>query len=167
MDPEIAVFERHVARRAIRQKRAFRIGEWPYLSGRATGIKESAPKLFAGCDQRASGHHDFALDRYCVHHNGPHADQYLVANSAAMKERTVTDSHVIADGERITPRIVGPVMGDVQYGAILNIGSRANANNLNITAHGRMWPDADIIPEMNIAHDHRSWINHDAITQVG
>ena len=79
----------------------------------------------------------------------------------------MTDSDVIADGKRITARIVRSVMSDVQYCAILNIGSRANANNLNITAHGRMWPDAGIIPEMNIAHDHRSWINHDAVAQAG
>jgi hypothetical protein len=47
----------------------------------------------------------------------------------------------------------------------LNIGSRANANDLDITAHRSVGPNAGIVTEMNIAHDDRRRVNHDAIAK--
>ena len=52
-------------------------------------------------------------------------------------------------------------MGDVQNRAVLNIGARADANNLHITPHRRMGPNAGSRhPAMNVAHHHRRWVNH-------
>jgi len=82
-----------------------------------------------------------------------------------MKKCPVTDSNVVADVQCIAPRVVRAIVGNVQYRAILNIGSRANANNLDISAHGGVGPNAGIVTEMNIAHDYRGRVNHDAITE--
>ena len=84
-----------------------------------------------------------------------------------MEKRAVTDCDVIADAERKASRVIRSVMGNVQNRTVLNIGSRADANNLNIAPHCRLGPNAGVITQMNIAHNHRCGVNHDPIAQAG
>jgi hypothetical protein len=84
-----------------------------------------------------------------------------------MKQCAVTDRNIIADAERIATGVVRPGMRHVQHRAILNIGSCADTNDLNVAAHSRMWPNAGVVTQMDVAHDNRCRINHDPITQPG
>jgi hypothetical protein len=58
-------------------------------------------------------------------------------------------------------------MGNVQNGAVLDIGSTANANTVHIGSNCALRPDADIVAHNEVTQYHGGWVDHDPIAQFG
>jgi hypothetical protein len=54
-------------------------------------------------------------------------------------------------------------MGNVQNGAVLNIGSTANADTVHIGSNCALRPDADIVAYNEVSQHHSGWVDHDPI----
>lgn len=74
------------------------------------------------------------------------ADQAAVTDGAAVQHHHVTDSDVVAYGERCAG--VG-----VHYYAILNVAVFADADGFIVATYYHVEPDADIVFENNRADD--------------
>ena len=95
-------------------------------------------------DQRARANQAVAPDARAVEHRGPHADQNILFEDAAMQHRLVTDGAARTDDERIAH--VG-----VHDAVLLHIAARAHADFLVVAAQGAAKPDRGQILDHHLA----------------
>ena len=81
-----------------------------------------------------------------IEHHRPHADQYAIAQRAAMQNHAVTYGAILADGERIAHI-------RVENAAFLNIGTRPDIYALIVAAQRRAKPDIGPCTQPHIADD--------------
>src|SRR5690349_1060995 len=85
-----------------------------------------------------------------IHHDGPHADQYVVFNGATMHDGVVSDRYVASDhGLRSLIRTV-------DHGAVLNVRIISYGNGVHISANHGVEPNRAVL-----SHDHLPY--HDGI----
>ncbi len=65
---------------------------------------------------------------------------------ATMQSHVVSDGHIIADDSRVR------FTGDVHNATILNIGSTANPDEVDIPTHDYVEPDARVFTNVDIAY---------------
>ncbi len=75
----------------------------------------------------------------------------------------MTDSDLFTNDQGITFRVIRRFMGHMQHAAILNISTGANGDVIHISTNSNQRPDTDIITQPDIANDHATAVDHDAI----
>src|SRR5207253_9843783 len=107
---------------------------------------QSALETFAFCDERASPDQAFGTNGSTVENLGAHADQAIVGDRAAMKDRLVADGDPGANGQRCA----GIGMID---GTVLDIAVMADDDRRVVGANDRAEPDAGAPAEADIADE--------------
>jgi LAO/AO transport system kinase len=113
------------------------------LAGRNPGIDARCIHLRTLSDDRPRRNDGIAPDHTVVHDDGPHADQDIIEDGAAMDDGIVADRHIIADiGRRF-------LIGAVDDGPVLDIHLVAHPDIMHIPPDHRIIPDTALL-----THDH-------------
>ncbi len=152
---QVLVLELDVIAGAVREERAFFVGQRPGLFYRAAHIQEAALQALAGRYQAAGTDDHLVLDDGAVHDGAAHAHQDPVAQGTAMQHHLVTDGHFIADDQREAIRVERAGMGDVQHAAVLHAGACADADAVHVAAYYSQWPDRAVFANLHVAQHHR------------
>ena len=85
-----------------------------------------------------------------------------------MDDRLVPDRDVAADhgGEPAELR-VRSVVADMHHGAVLQVGARADADEVDVAAEDSAGPDGGVVAEHDIADDGGGGIDVDAFAEDG
>ncbi len=100
--------------------------------------------------QRACADQNLVFDYGAIEYNRAHADKAVVANGTAMQNNAVPDSDPVANDERRAFRIIVPLVGDVQYRVVLNIGFFADADEVYVAACRDTGPDGYVFTEGDV-----------------
>ena len=85
-------------------------------------------------------------DFRAVENDRAHADEHFVVDRAGVDDRAVADRDQFADDRRI-------IVGEMDDGAVLNIGARADDDAVNVAAQNGAIPDARFFAERDVAND--------------
>ena len=112
----------------------------------ATQDQRSGRDQFTARHQRAGPDDAPGTDFRAVENDGPHADEHFISHGTGVDDRLVADRHVLAD----RGRILAVQMND---GAILNVGSCANDDSIDVAAQDGLEPHAAFLTKRDIADD--------------
>lgn len=149
------VLELHIVAGAVGEERVFLVIQQPGLFHRAAHVQVAAYQALARRHQAAGADDHFVLDDGTVHDGAAHADQYAVAQGAAMQHHLVADGHFVADDQREAVRVERAGVGNVQHATVLHAGARANADAVHVAAHHGQRPDRAVFADFHVAQDHR------------
>src|SRR5690606_24094064 len=119
-------------------------------------------------DQRAGADEAVLLHYGAVEHDRAHADQAGIGDAAGVDDRLVADGDVLAD-HRGEPAQLGvrSVVADVDDGAVLDVGARAHADELDVAAHDDAGPERHVVAEHDVADQGGYGIDVDALAEGG
>ena len=78
----------------------------------------------------------------------------------------MTNRHVFADLQPDAAGRVGTVVGDMQTGVVLHIAARADADAVDVAAHGGQRPDAAVLAQLHVADQLRGLVHPGALGQL-
>jgi hypothetical protein len=81
-----------------------------------------------------------------IHHDGAHANQYIVLQRTTMHQR------IMPNAAKITNLSARFLIGAMDDGSILDIHSLADADGVYITTDYRIEPEAAMVARNDIAH---------------
>lgn len=94
-----------------------------------------------------------ALNYRAIEHHRPHSHQTGIGNFTGMDDGAMANGHVLANHRgKPAPARMRAIMADMDDRAILHIAARADADEIDITAHHRKRPDGHILPQHHIAN---------------
>src|SRR5205807_6540525 len=102
---------------------------------------------------RASRNNGAFADLRIVKHHGPHADETVVADVAAVQ------GYGVAHGDPVAQRDAILIAHAMQDGAILDVGVVANAYGEDITANHGVHPHAGVFANLHVADDLRRLVD--------
>ncbi len=100
-------------------------------------------------DERARTDDAAGADLCAVHDGGTHAHKHFTGDGACVDDGTMTDRDEFSQVDTV-------IVGEMNYRAILNIGTGADMNAINISAQHCLEPDAGFFFDGDIAHDVRA-----------
>ena len=110
-------------------------------------------------DQAAGAEEHAAAQHRAVENGGTHADETARFDGAAVDDALMADGDIVADHH-------GPAAGDaivfvraVKDAAVLDVGARADADNVHVTAHRAHRPDGGVRADDDVADDGRGFID--------
>jgi len=162
----VQVLELHVVGRAVGEERALLVGQGAGLLHRAADVQVAALQHLARRHQGAGADHHLVLDHRTVHHDAAHADQNAVAQGAAVQGDVVADGHFVADQQRVTVRVEGPGVGDVQHATVLHAGAVADPDPVHVAAHHGHRPHRGVLAEHHVAEYHGRGVDEGARAQL-
>ena len=89
-----------------------------------------------------------------------HADQAFIADATGVDDGAVADGGPVAD-------FAGVIVGEMDDGAVLNIGVMADLDEVDIAAEHGVVPHAGVGAERDIAHDNGGASEVRALTEGG
>lgn len=112
---------------------------------------DAAPNLvgwyLGPLQHQRSGSHDGALPHLAVvEQRGTHADEGAVADGAGV------DGDIVADGDVVADMRGTGVVGHMDAGAILHIGTVADGDGRHVAAHHGVEPHRALVAQRHIAH---------------
>ena len=107
--------------------------------------------------ESSSGDPGVSFDDSAIHDARLHADEAFILQRARMDEREMTHRYV-----RSYHRTLWSFSRDVDHGAILDVGSRANPNGRDVTAHHGAVPNARAFANLYIPDQNGSGRNEGA-----
>lgn len=110
-------------------------------------------------DHGASANHCVRANVYAIEHGGVHADQARVLDGTGMQDCAMTNRDIGADRQRESTGRVRTIVSDVQYGTILNVRTRADANEIHVAARHRARPQRGVVAKFDIADKNGSRID--------
>lgn len=123
---------------------------------------------FSRRHQRARADQRMFLDHRAIEHDRTHADQHRIFDGAGVNDGFVADGDVAADaGGEAAEFGVRAVVTDVDHGAVLDVGARADADEIDVAAHDRGRPDGHIVAQVHVADDDGGGVDVDAFAQLG
>jgi len=149
----MALLETAVILGRVFEELQFAVVERPDLADRAADIEITAFQHLAGRDDAASPDGHPRLHHSLVHHDGSHADQAIVLDSAGMQDDLVPNRDIVADHGRLAARTEAAVVSDVNDGSILNAGAGADADVLNVAPNDAHRPDRAVFADFDRADD--------------
>src|SRR4249919_1603851 len=86
-----------------------------------------------------------------VEHDRAHADQHRVLDPAGMHDRLVADGDIVADHGRETAELgMRTIVADVHHAAVLDVGARADADEVDVATDHGAGPDRDVVAEHHV-----------------
>ncbi len=152
---QVLVLELHVVTGAVGEKCVFLVVQQPGLLHRAAHVQVATDQALARRHQATGADDHFVLDDGAVHDGAAHADQYAVAQGAAMQHDLVADGHFVTDDQREAVRVERAGMGDVQHAAVLHAGTRADADAVHVAAYNGQRPDGAVFTDFHVAQHYR------------
>lgn len=104
-------------------------------------------------NERAGGDDAAGTDLRAVKNDRTHADEAAVLDGAAVKGDGVADGDVIAEDEWVG------IAHDVEDAAVLDVGTRADADEVDVTANDRAGPNAGVGADGDVADDDRGLVD--------
>src|SRR5262249_27315466 len=114
--------------------------------------------LLALQDQRPGTDQRPRADAGAVEHDGPHPDQAIVADLAAVEDHPVPDGHAVADAR-------GAALVDVDERQVLEVRALADLDAIRVSAAHRVEPHARVGPDRDLAPHHGAGGDVDARVQ--
>src|SRR5690606_14642483 len=110
--------------------------------------------------QRAGADEAVLLDHDAVEQDRAHADEAGVGDAAGVDDGLVADGDILADhgGEAAEPG-VRAIVADVDDGAVLDVGARADAHEVDVAAHHHPRPQRHVVPQHHVPRHHRHGIH--------
>ena len=159
------VLELYVIRRAVGKEGFFLVGQRTDLFYRAAHVEETAFQALAGRYQAAGADDHVIFHHRAIHDDAAHADQDPATHGATVEHDFVSDCYVLADQQREAIRIERAGMGDVQYTAVLNTGTRAHTDAMHVATDHRQRPDRAVFADFNVADHHRRTVDKSAFAK--
>src|SRR5262249_44282245 len=104
--------------------------------------------------EEGAGGDDAALaDDYAIQDGDAHADEAAIHDGAAVERDSMAYGDVVPEDERVF------VLHDVEDGAVLNVGARADADVVDVASDDAERPDAGVFTDDHVADNDRSRIN--------
>lgn len=109
----------------------------------------------AGRDFGSSAHERVCADDRAganfraIENNGAHSDKHFVIEGTRVNDRRMTDRYPL-------PHNGGKVIREMNDGRVLDVGTRADDDSVDITAQNRAMPDAGFFAKSNIANESRA-----------
>ena len=123
--------------------------------------------MLARRNQGARTQHDLVVQNGIVEDQCAHADQAARADAAGMQDGAMAHGHLLCDHQTGPAGGIGPIVGDVTDGTILNVAACANANALDIAAQYRARPDRHVIGQSHLPDDRGIGVDVNPLAQLG
>src|SRR4249919_2253623 len=150
----VLVLQAYVVLGGVIQRLDFLVAEHAYLFRRVAEPQLALADYLAGRDERTGPDETVLLDHRAIEQDRAHADQHRILDAAGVDDRLVADGHVLADhGGEAAELGVRPVVADMHHGAVLDVGARADTDEVDVPADDGAGPDRDILAEDHVA-DH-------------
>src|SRR5690606_6969594 len=95
-----------------------------------------------GGNHRSCSHHGV------VHHDRPHADEYVVLHGATMDDRVMRYRNIASDDRSCL------LVRAMNNGTVLDVGIVTDGDRIDIAPNDGVEPDRTIVPHRDIPHDH-------------
>ncbi len=102
------------------------------------------------CDEGAGADDAALTDDGTVEDDGAHSDEAFVVDGAGVDHGLVADGDAGADE-------AGEIVGEVEHGAVLDIGGIADLDTVDVAPEDGPVPDAGVLADGDIATDVRGW----------
>jgi len=130
-------------------------GQLAHALRRASHPQITAFEFLALGDQAAGAEEGTGAQDRAVEDGGTHADEATRLDGAAVNDALMADGDIVADHHGPASRNTFVFMGPVQNAAVLDIGARADADDIHVAAHRAHGPDGRVRADDDIADDGR------------
>ena len=87
------------------------------------------------------------MDHTPVHHNGPHANEYIVMDGASMHHGVVPNRHIVPNGSGVL------LVGAVYDCSVLHVYAVAHFNKMHIASYHGIKPKTTFFSSAHITND--------------
>src|SRR3989344_5875162 len=150
---QIIVFQVHVMPGRVLEPAHFFRGQFAHALRRAAHPQITAFEFLAFGDQAAGAEEGAGAQDRAVENGGTHADEATQLDGAAGNDALMADGDIVADHHRPAARHALVLMRAVEDAAVLDVGARADADDIHVAAHRAHGPDGRVLADDDIADD--------------
>ena len=150
---QVIVLQLYVMPGRVFEPGLFLFGERAHLFRRAAEPEVAAFEILALGDEAAGAEENTFTQNRAVQKSRAHADQAARLDGAAVDDALMADGDVVADEDRMAAGGAFVRVGDVDHGAVLDVGAAADADDVHVPAHRAHGPDRGVRADLDIA-DH-------------